>query len=153
MRKKFASDLYELMLKDKSIVLITADIGYGILDKIKTEFPKRFFNVGAAEMGAMCMAIGFALSGKIPIVYSITPFLLFRPFEAIRNYLNHEKIPVLMVGTGRDKDYKDAGFSHDASDHHILKQFENIEFLEPNGDFDLKEIVYSGKPTYLNLKR
>jgi len=151
MREKFASDLYELMKNDKNIVLITADIGYGILDKIKKDFSDQFFNTGAAEMTAICMAVGFALSGKIPIVYTITPFLLFRPFEVIRNYVNHESIPVIMVGTGRDDDYKDAGFSHYAGDHNIIKQFKNIEFIE--SDFDLRTIIYSGKPTYLNLKR
>jgi transketolase len=46
------------------------------------------------------------------VVYSITPFVLYRPFEWIRNYLDHEKIPVKLVGGGRDKDYGYLGFSH-----------------------------------------
>jgi transketolase len=153
MRKKFASDLYDLMKVDKDIVLIMGDIGYGMLDTLRKDFPDRCFNTGAAEMTMMDMATGFALSGKIPVVYTITPFLIFRAMEAIRNYIDHESIPVIMVGTGRGKDYEHLGFSHDASDHEILKQFKNIEFIVPEGDFNLKEILYSGKPTYLNLKR
>jgi transketolase len=153
MREKFASDLYELMRNDKNIVLIIGDVGYGVLDKIRADFSDQCINTGAAEMTMMDIAVGFALSGKIPIVYTITPFLLFRPFEAIRNYINHEKIPVVMVGLGRGNDYNHLGFSHDASDDIILKSFENIVFLEPEEGFNLKEIVYSKKPVYLNLKR
>ena len=153
MRRKFADDLYELMKKDKNIILITADIGYGMLDNIRDDFPDQFYNVGAAEMAAVNVAVGLALSGKIPVVYTITPFLIFRPMEAIRNYLDHESIPVILVGAGRGEDYKQLGFSHYATDHEILKQFKNIEFIVPENEFDLSEIIYSGKPTYLNLKR
>jgi transketolase len=153
MRKKFFDDLYELMTKDKNIIFITADIGYRFADKIRDEIPDQFYNVGSAEQTAVTLAVGFALSGKIPVVYTITPFLIFRPFEAIRNYLSHESIPVILVGSGRGKDYLHLGFSHDASDHDILKQFKNINFLVPKESFNLHEIVYSGKPTYLNLKR
>ena len=152
MRREFAKQLFELMGDDKDIVVIVPDLGYGMFDKIKDAYPDRFYNPGAAEMVAMGMAVGLAMSGKIPIIYSITPFLLYRPFEIIRNYINHEGYPVIMVGGGRDNDY-DAGISHDASDHEILKQFKNIEFIVPDNDFNLSEIIYSLRPTYLNLKR
>ena len=39
MRRKFAVDLYELMKKDKNIILITADMGFGMFDKIRDEIP------------------------------------------------------------------------------------------------------------------
>jgi transketolase C-terminal domain/subunit len=73
--------------------------------------------------------------------------------ESIRNYIDREKIPVVMVGSGRGKDYETEGFSHDATDDVILKLFKNIVFLSPENDFDLKKIVYMYKPVYLNLKR
>ena len=153
MRRKFAVDLYELMKQDKNIALITADMGYGMFNKIRDELHDQFYNVGAAEQVAVTMAVGLALSGKIPVVYTITPFLIFRPFEAIRNYMDHESIPIMIVGSGRGQDYSKEGFSHDASDHEILKQFKNINFVVPEESFNLHEIIYSGVPTYLNLKR
>lgn len=152
MRKKFASDLYELMKKDENIILITADLGYIMFDNIQRDFPKQFYNVGAAEQVAVDVAVGLALCGKIPVVYTITPFF-FRAFEGIRNYVDHEQIPVILVGSGRGKDYNKEGFSHDASDDYILKVFKNIIFLNPDEDYDLQEIIYSKKPVYLNLKR
>jgi len=153
MRKKFAQDLLELMAIEEKIVVIVGDLGYGMFDKIRAKYPKRFYNVGAAEQAMMAMAVGMALKGMIPVVYSITPFLLFRPMEVIRNYIDHESIPVIMVGAGRGKDYHDAGFTHDASDHEIMKQFPNINIVIPENDFNLADIIQSGKPTYLNLHR
>lgn len=152
-RKYFFDSLYELMRKDENIVLITADLGYFFADRIKEELPNQYYNVGAAEQAALTIAVGMALSGKIPVVYSITPFIIFRPFEVIRNYLDHENIPVILVGGGRGEDYLHLGFSHFATDHEILKQFKNIQFIVPENEFNLSEIIYSAKPTYLNLKR
>ena len=152
MRKQFFKQLFELMAADDRVFFITGDLGYGLADEIKQEFPSRFINTGAAEQTMMGVAVGLALSGKVPVVYSITPFLLFRPFETIRNYISHESIPVIMVGSGRDDDYKHDGFSHWAGDDEILKQLPNIVFIKEDS-FNLQEIVNSGKPTYLNLKR
>jgi transketolase len=154
MRERFATELYELMKKDKNIILITADLGYGIFDKIRSDMSDRFYNVGAAEQVMMDMAIGFSLNKKIPVVYSITPFLIFRAFESIRNYIYHEKIKVVMVGSGRGQDYRTEGFSHDANDHKILRQFSNIKFIVPeDNDFDLNSVIYMDKPVYLNLRK
>ena len=151
MRKEFARQLYELMSTDDKIVLITADLGYLMLDKIKETYSDRFYNVGSAEQTMIGVAIGLALSNKIPVTYTITPFY-FRAFEQIRLYVDHEKIPIIMVASGRNNEYN-AGFSHNASDHEILKNFKNIEFIVPEKEFNLSDIIYSGKPTYLNLKR
>ena len=153
MRRRFAADLGVLMSEDENLVLITADLGYGMFDMIKVNLPDQFYNVGAAEQVAMDMAVGMTLAGKKVVVYSITPFLIYRTFESIRNYLDHEQVAVVMVGSGRGKDYEKEGFSHDASDHEILKLLKNVVFLTPENDFDLREIIYSGRPTYLNLKR
>lgn len=152
MRKEFAIQLHKLMTDNSDVFFITGDLGYGLFDEIRKDFSGRFINTGAAEQTMMGVAVGLALEGKIPIVYSITPFLLFRPFETIRNYISHESIPVIMVGSGRDDDYGHDGFSHWAGDDEILKQLPNIMFIKEN-EFNLAEIVKSGKPTYLNLKR
>jgi transketolase len=106
----------------------------------------------------MSMACGLAMDGKIPVVYSITPFLLYRPFEVIRNYVDHEKLPVKLVGGGRDQDYGYLGFSHWAEDDKkIMSCFENIGVFHPE---DLEELesmfdffIDSKVPQYLNLRR
>ena len=69
------------MSANEDIVVLTGDLGYGLWDKIRIDYPDRFWNVGSSEQLMMGMASGMAMDGKIPFVYSITPFLLYRPFE------------------------------------------------------------------------
>jgi transketolase len=158
MRKILGELLYKQMEINKNIYLITGDLGYGLWDKIKQDFPDRFYNVGSSEMVMMGIGIGLAMEGKIPFVYSITPFAIYRPFEMIRNYLNHENIPVNIIGGGRDKEYGYLGFSHWAEDDKkIMNTFENLRILHPNNEEELLNdfnlLIKNPKPSYLNLKK
>lgn len=158
MRKKFAELLFNLMNKNENIILLTGDLGYGLWDKIKLNFPDRFYNVGSAEVLMMGMATGMALENKIPVVYSITPFLIYRPYELIRNYLDHENLCVKLIGGGRDKDYGSLGFSHWAcEDKEALRPFKNITISHPNTDEELvtetNKMFSTNTPFYMNLKK
>ena len=157
-RAHFADLIYKKMSKNKKIWIVVNDLGYKMWDKVRENFPDRFINVGAAEQAMMGIAVGLALSGKIPIVYSITTFLLYRPFETIRNYINYEKIPVKLIGGGRDQDYLHDGFSHWAEeDKEILSILKNIESVWPENNEDISQIVdemiKKNKPWYVNLRR
>ncbi len=156
MRKKFSQLLEMEMEKNDDIYVVLGDVGYGVFDKLREKYPHRVINAGSSEQLMIGMASGMALEGKIPVVYSITPFILFRPFEFIRNLVNHEKIPIKIVGSGRDDDYGTMGFTHFATDDEIIsKAFKNVETIKPetNEDIDLQYFLYSEKPIYLNLKR
>jgi transketolase len=146
------------MKHNKDIYLITGDLGYGLWDTIRDEYPDRFYNVGSSEMAMMGMAIGLAMEGKIPFVYSITPFAIYRPFEMIRNYLSHENIPVNIIGGGRDRDYGYLGFSHWADDDKkIMTTLENLSVLHPTNEESMKkmldDMIANPSPTYLNLRK
>ena len=84
MRRKFGKLINELAKKDKKIVLLVGDIGYGIFDDFRKENPNRFFNLGICEQSLIGAASGMALEGLKPWVYTITPFLIERPFEQIK---------------------------------------------------------------------
>jgi len=156
MRREFAKKLHNAMMKDDRIFLITADLGYGILDDIRKDFPNRAINIGSSEMLMVGIAVGLAQSGYIPICYSITPFLLYRPFELIRNYLNYERANVKLVGSGRNDDYSHDGISHWAYDDiEIMSSLKNIELYKPDDITDeiFELFVYNDKPSYINLRR
>jgi len=158
MRKSFASTLHDRMKADDRIFLITGDLGFKLFDEIRNDFPERFVNCGAAEQAMMGISVGLAMGGKIPFTYSITPFLLWRTAETIRNYVYKESVPVKMIGSGRGKDYAHDGFSHDASDDYkILECFENINCRWPESANEIEkvvdEMISNPLPYYLNLKR
>ena len=159
MRRAFADELYKWMKKDPLIWVISVDLGYKLWDQIRDEFPDRFINTGAAEQAAMGIAVGLALEGKKPFIYSITPFLLYRAFETIRNYVSHEKIPVRLVGGGRGRDYAHEGWSHDASDDRkiIEASFPYVGRMWPMNVDQVAEcvahMVNNNEPQYVNLKR
>ena len=156
MRRDFAKKLYDAMEKDTRIFLITADLGQGVLDDIRRDFPKRAINIGSSEMLMVGIAVGLAQSGYIPVCYSITPFLLYRPFELIRNYMNYEKANVKLVGSGRDDDYAHDGISHWAGDDvDIMTALKNIQIYKPEKMTDevFTKFMYNDKPSYINLSR
>lgn len=154
----FAYELYQQMKKNKDVWLVVGDLGYKMFDSIKNNMPDRFLNVGAAETSLIGVGIGLALENKIPFLYSITPFLLYRPFETLRNYINREAIPVKLIGSGRDQDYLQDGFSHWAEeDRHIMRMFGRIKSYWPETKEEIpnlvKEMIEMPKPYYLNLTR
>ena len=88
----------------------------------------------------------------------MTPFLIYRPFEVIRNYLERDQIPVKLCGAGRDKDYDWLGWSHWAVDDRAhMSGFENIVKIWPEDAQETQalfnQIIYDKKPYYVNLSR
>jgi transketolase len=154
----FVYYLHIFMSWDERIFVLTADVGHGILDKIRSDFPDRFINVGAAEQSLLDIGVGLAMSGKIPVCYSMTPFILYRGFETIRNYIDHEKIPVIMVGRGRGREYKNCGFSHwSEEDKDVMKLFKNIKSYWPEKKDEICSIMFKSilcfEPVYINFSK
>jgi transketolase len=156
----FAAALHDEMEKNDKIWLLTGDLGYLMLDKIRDDFPDRFVNVGASEQLLIGTGVGLALSGKIPFCYSITTFLLFRAFEWHRNYLNHEKIPVRLVGSGMEDDYKHDGISHQPFLRElnlIFAAFPNIDTHMPKTKDEVPwmvtKMVTLNQPSFICLRR
>lgn len=158
MRREFADQLLKEMQKNDKIFLLVGDLGYKVFDSHFAAFPKRAINTGAAEQAMLDMAVGLAYDGKIPFCYSITPFLIFRPFETVRTYINHEKLNVKLVGSGRDRDYEHDGVSHWADDvKQYLDPMTNINQLWPQDPKDVAELVtgmvkHQG-PEFISLRR
>jgi transketolase len=158
MRKECAQLLLDEMSSNDRIRVVTADLGFGILDHIRNAYPDRFYNVGAAEQLMIGVAVGMAENGLIPVCYSMSSFLLYRPFEFLRNYVDYEGINVKLLGSGRDKDYSHDGISHWAHDDcKVLAALPNIIRYRPETleqlEIDFSEWINSTKPGYLNLTR
>ena len=157
MRVEFKHLLYNSIKNNKKIKVITADLGYKMWDDIKTDFPDNFINVGASEQLMLGICVGLSYEGYIPIAYSITPFLLYRGFEIIRNYLHKERANVKLVGSGMYDDYKHDGFSHHDFTAEKIMNILDIKCYLPNNKEDLISL-YNGwlneeTPSFLGLRR
>jgi transketolase len=114
MRHAFAKALYDIAESDERIVLMTADLGFMVLEDFAQAYPSRFYNVGVAEANMIGLATGLAASGYIPFVYSIATFASMRGYEQIRNGPILHHLPVRVIGVGGGFEYGHAGFTHHA---------------------------------------
>ncbi len=111
-RKDVVNEIIPYAKKDKRIMLLVCDMGFGACDRFKEEFPDRIFNVGIMEQATVGIAAGMAMSGLIPIVYSIVNFLAFRSVEQIRNDVILQNLNIKFIATGANDYFKFLGQSH-----------------------------------------
>lgn len=116
----------------RDIVLLTGDLGFGVLQSFKERFPKQFVNVGIAEQNMTGLAAGLALEGKTVLTYSIGNFNTLRCLEQIRNDICYHQLHVIIVSVGSGVSYGPLGFSHHATeDISIMRSIPNLTVLSP----------------------
>lgn len=130
-RRVFIDTLCELAEEDKRIVLIIPDVGFNYVEKFAKMFPERFFNLGVTEQSTMIIASALALSGLKPYVYSMINFVVFRPYEMLRNAVCLHNADVKIIGVKGSEKYKFLGFSHNMivedEDIKVLAHLPNIK--------------------------
>ena len=156
MRDTFVATLLEAAKKDKNIILMTGDLGYGVLETFQKELPGQFINSGVNEQAMMGMAAGYASTGKRVFVYSIGNFPTLRCLEQIRNDVCLMNNPVVIVSVGAGYAYGSQGYTHHAlEDIAVLRALPNMEVIVPADPAETAEltnlIIASKKPTYLRL--
>jgi len=112
MRDAFLKSLTHLAKIDKDIVLLTADLGYGVFENFEKDFPGQFFNVGVAEQNMTGLASGLAIEGKKVVTYSIGNFPTLRCLEQIRNDACYHELNITIVASGGGFSYGSLGMSH-----------------------------------------
>ncbi len=155
MRKTFGMIMVELAKMDDTVVLLVGDYGYGIVDEFKKRFPDRYFNLGICEQSMIGISAGMALSGLKPYVYTITPFLIERPFEQVKLDIDQQNVNVKLIGYG---DYPEQGITHNALDEKKLsKLFTNIKSYFPSNKVEVVDALAHSyldeKPTFISLRR
>lgn len=159
MKVKFFDTLDKIMEKNKDVYIIFVGLGWPRVDEFLKKYPDRAINSEASEQTASDIAVGLAYAGKIPIMYTITPFY-WRCAETLRTYINKEKLNVKLVGVGQDGDYSDHGdgFSHDARDiTELFGVLNNFEVFKPVDEEEMVQhlnlMMSLDRPSFLNIKR
>lgn len=153
MRRAFGKTIFRLAEKDPKIVLLTGDVEQEI-NEYKAKFPDRYFNVGLCEQTMISMAAGMALEGMRPVVYSITPFLIERPFEQIKIDIDEQNLPVMLVG---NSDYPSHGPTHrPLNPEGLVGLFKNVVSYFPHSQFETEKAMLDAyimrKPAVICLK-
>src|SRR4051812_13965194 len=132
MRDHFVKRLSTLAAQDDRIMLLTADLGFGVLTDFAAKFPRQFLNVGVAEQNMTGVATGMALEGLTVFTYSIGNFPTLRCLEQIRNDAAYHDANVKIVSVGSGFSYGSLGMSHHATeDISILRAIPGITIFSP----------------------
>jgi len=156
MRNAFLNELFEMAKKDDRIVLITGDLGFGVVTPFMEQLPRQFLNAGVAEQNMTGIAAGMALSGKIAFTYSIGNFPTMRCLEHIRNDVCYHNANVKIVTVGGGFAYGAMGATHHAiEDLAVMRSIPGIAVLAPGDPVESRAATravteYHG-PCYLRL--
>jgi len=156
MRTAFIETLCELAEQDERIWLLTGDLGYSVLERFASRFPRRFVNMGVAEQNMTGVAAGLALSGKVVFTYSIANFPTLRCLEQIRNDVCYHNLNVKIVAVGGGFAYGTQGMTHHATeDLAIMRALPNMVVVAPGDPVETRlatrAIVNYPGPCYLRL--
>lgn len=158
MRDAFTRALMREAAKDPNLVLITGDLGFGVLKPFWETYPDQFINAGIAEQGMTGLAAGLALSGKTVITYSIGNFPTLRCLEQIRNDCAYHDANVKVVCVGGGFVYGSLGMSHHATeDMAIMRALPGVTVFTPGDPVETEAVVPAMLKTpgtcYLRLGR
>jgi transketolase len=158
MRDAFLDALTSLAEKDKDVVLLTGDLGYGVFEEFESRFPGQYFNVGVAEQNMSGIASGLSLEGKKVVTYSIGNFPTLRCLEQIRNDACYHDANITIVASGGGFSYGSLGMSHHATeDLAILRALPNISVVAPctanEAGEAIKAMIQKGGVAYLRLDK
>jgi transketolase len=156
MRSASVAAITELARERPGIHLLTADLGFKVLDPFREAFPDRFTNVGVQEANMISVAAGLALGGARPICYSMVPFLFFRAFEQVRVDVVEPRLPVLLLGVGGGLSYGHEGTSHHAiEDIAIARSLPGLTVIAPGDPLETRLAVRyaldAAGPTFIRL--
>lgn len=157
MRNSFVKALEEFVTPDT--ILITGDLGFGVLNEFQKKFPKQFVNAGVAEQNMTGLAVGMAMIGKKVFTYSIANFNTLRCLEQIRNDIAYHDVNVTVVSVGGGLAYGSLGISHHATeDLAIMRSIPNMKVFAPGDTREAYEITRkiiqeNLGPVYLRIGR
>lgn len=153
MRRAFGKTIVRLAEHDETIVLLTGDVVQN-MDEFVERWPDRFFNLGLCEQTITSMAAGMAIEGLRPVIYTLTPFLLERPFEQVKVDIDEQNLPVMLVGNA---DYPRHGPTHRALDAKgLVRLFKNIMGYFPRSPEETEKAMLDayimGAPSVICIK-
>lgn len=156
MRKKCLEMVHSLAREDERVFFVGSDLGYRTLAEFQEELPGRFVMAGISEAGAVGLAAGLALEGKIPFVNTIATFLCRRAFEQVAVDLCMHDLPVRLIGNGGGVVYAPLGSTHLAiEDIAAMRSLPNMTIVCPADAEEMERFMEKSlewpHPIYIRL--
>ncbi|MDF1756781.1 MAG: transketolase C-terminal domain-containing protein [Legionellaceae bacterium] len=160
MRDAFLDKICKAMAFDDKIFFVSADFGSPVLDRIRSEFPDRFINVGIAEQNLINVCAGLATEGFKVFAYAIAPFITMRCYEQIRVNLVLlsvvRKMNVTLIGVGAGYSYVVSGPTHQCyEDLSIMRALPTMSVYSPSDHITAAALfetcLENNGPKYLRL--
>ncbi len=158
MRNAFVDSLFDIASTNKNLILLTGDLGFGVLSKFWNSYPDQFINAGICEQNMASLAAGMALEGKLVFIYSIGNFPTLRCLEQIRNDIAYHQANVKIIALGGGFSYGAMGMTHHATeDIAIMRALPNLTVFTPCDPVETRKVTeWSARintPCYIRLGR
>jgi 1-deoxy-D-xylulose-5-phosphate synthase len=133
--------IHAALRDDPRVTVITAAMCQGNkLEKVREEFPDRFFDVGICESHAVAFAAGLAKAGGRPIVDVYSTFLQ-RSFDQVFQEVALQNLPVTFTLDRAGLTGPDGPTHHGCFDTTYLRLFPNVTVMAPGDDADVAPML------------
>lgn len=156
MRTSCIESLARYAAAHPDVMLLTADLGYSVLERFADALPAQYANVGVCEQAMAGIAAGLALSGRRVVLYSIANFPTLRCLEQIRNDVCYHRLPVTVISVGGGLAYGTQGYTHHGiEDLGIMSMLPHMTVVCPADPLEasqlLPQLLERRSPCYIRL--
>jgi 1-deoxy-D-xylulose-5-phosphate synthase len=136
-----AATIHDLMQENPRVSVMTAAMCQGNkLEKVRTDFPTRFFDVGICESHAVAFAAGMAKVGVRPICDIYSTFLQ-RSFDQIFQEVALQNLPVVFTLDRAGLTGPDGPTHHGCFDIPYMRLFPNMVVMAPGDELDVAPML------------
>ena len=136
-----AGAIADCLRRDERVTVLTAAMCQGNkLEKVREEFPTRFFDVGICESHAVAFAAGQAKVGCRPIVDIYSTFLQ-RSFDQVFQEVCLQNLPVVFMMDRAGLTGPDGPTHHGSFDLGYMRLFPTMTVLAPGDEHDLRAML------------
>jgi 1-deoxy-D-xylulose-5-phosphate synthase len=133
--------IYQAMERDQRVTVMTAAMCQGNkLERVRSDFPDRFFDVGICESHAVAFAAGQAKAGMRPIVDIYSTFLQ-RSFDQIFQEVALQNLPVAFCLDRAGLTGPDGPTHHGCFDIPYMRLFPNMVVMAPGDELDVAPML------------
>jgi transketolase len=158
MRTETIDALVGYCRRNPDVMLLTADLGYSVLERFAEALPDQYANVGVCEQAMVGIAAGLALAGRRVVTYSIANFPTMRCLEQLRNDVCYHDLPVVVIAVGGGFAYGAQGYTHHGiEDLSVMSMLPNMAVTCAADPVEatalLTQLLDRRRPGYLRLGR